>query len=325
MALSREIDSRSTPGALYAYEAYGLVIASELELAGLRAAPAGHAAPEVSIRLGTVDPELPDAVVCAGYFSTAAAAFQLDIASAARYRVREGREIVVDPYPETDPARVRLFLLGSALGALLYQRRLLLLHGSALDTPWGTMVFVGAQGEGKSTLAAHLHRRGYALRSDDVCAVTRGAAGGFEAQPALPLMRLCEDALAQLEGLPGHAREATFDVDKFVVALRQPGVAGASRITAVHLLTSHEDAEITLCPMRGFDRMNLLMGNLYRPEYLRGMASAGEVMRVAAALVAETPVYEVRRPRDIARMDEILDLLETQWRGMPRMDGEHTD
>jgi hypothetical protein len=138
----------------------------------------------------------------------------LDVPGVARYRVEDGNCILIEPLPESSVEMIRLFLLGSMMGALLYQRGLFPLHGSAVETPWGGMVFVGAQGAGKSTLAAEFHRCGYRLLSDDVCAVQK-TAQGLVILPAVAQVRLCADAYERL-GNPAGAR---FDFDKFIMPM----------------------------------------------------------------------------------------------------------
>jgi len=63
---------------------------------------------------------------------------------------------------------VRLYLLGSAWGALCYQRDLLVLHASAVRVDGRAVAFCGRPGMGKSTLAAWLAESGHALVSDDL-------------------------------------------------------------------------------------------------------------------------------------------------------------
>src|SRR5690606_10479084 len=90
------------------------------------------------------------------------------IPGAAIYRVRDGCEIAVSPFEDADPGLVRLYVLGSCMGALLLQRRMLPLHGSALAIDGKAYVIVGPSGAGKSTLAAALAARGQRLISDDI-------------------------------------------------------------------------------------------------------------------------------------------------------------
>src|SRR5687768_17607128 len=49
----------------------------------------------------------------------------LVIDGVARYLVKDGSEIVIEPHPGVPDANVRLYLLGSAMGVLLHQRGLL--------------------------------------------------------------------------------------------------------------------------------------------------------------------------------------------------------
>ena len=61
-----------------------------------------------------------------------------------------------DPAPGRDlyESDVRVFLLGSCIGALLHQRGILVLHAGAIHTDKGAVLFTGPWGIGKSTLLA---------------------------------------------------------------------------------------------------------------------------------------------------------------------------
>ena len=138
---------------LNAYWAYGLSIHAELACPELPFLALEAGKPDVTIRLL---PSSEDALepLENGYYEVQPGIFRLAVQGVAQYRVEEGSRIFIEPLPDVPLEKVRLFLLGSAMGALLYQRGLFPLHGSAVETPWGAMIFVGAQGAGKSTLAA---------------------------------------------------------------------------------------------------------------------------------------------------------------------------
>jgi hypothetical protein len=179
---------------LNAYWAYGIRIHAEIICPELLPHPQPIGNPDVTIRL------LPPIESVAenlekGYFEVRSGVFRLAVTGVAQYLVEEGSRISVEPVAGAAPEEIRLFLLGSAMGALLYQRGLFPLHGSAVETAWGAMIFVGEQGVGKSTLAAHFHRMGYRLLSDDVCAVAVGPEG-LQVLPALAQFRLCADTNA---------------------------------------------------------------------------------------------------------------------------------
>ena len=67
---------------------------------------------------------------------------------------------------------VRLYILGTCMGALLLQRKILPLHGSAIAINGKAYAIVGDSGAGKSTLASAFLNKGYQLLSDDVIPVS---------------------------------------------------------------------------------------------------------------------------------------------------------
>ena len=66
----------------------------------------------------------------------------------------------------------RLYILGTCMGAILMQRKILPLHGSVIAIDGKAYAIVGDSGAGKSTLASAFLKRGYQLLTDDVIAVS---------------------------------------------------------------------------------------------------------------------------------------------------------
>ncbi|MGA2571992.1 MAG: hypothetical protein ABSF23_15895 [Terracidiphilus sp.] len=198
--------------------------------------------------------------------------------------------------------------MGSAMGALLYQRGLFPLHGSAIETNWGAMIIVGAQGIGKSTLAAEFHRRGYRLLSDDVCAVA-STPQGLMVLPAPAHFRLCADAYERL-GTPQGAR---FNVDKFVVPMNEGYCSHPVSLKAIHVLTEQESVDPEFKDLRGFDRIKSLLENLYRPQYLEGQSTQRDLMSLAAKIAGKAAIVEVSRRRDPKAIESLAAFLESSW------------
>jgi len=168
------------------YFAYGLRIRSDLSLPEL---PLVEGAPDVEIVYGRVDPlqgevKAEGARFRAGERETSL--FQEDLGSVL---VRDGREIVVDPAPNSDDLLLRSFILDSAMAVLLHQRGLLVMHGSSAALDGGAVIFLGRPGAGKSTTAAALYRRGYAVIGDEVVAI-RVDEGGPDVFPSFPRIKL---------------------------------------------------------------------------------------------------------------------------------------
>jgi hypothetical protein len=298
---------------LNAYWAYGLRIHADLVCPELRPHPQETGNPDVTIRLL---PSAEDALESLenGYYEVQPRIFRLAVPGVAQYRIEEGSRIFIEPLPDVPLEKVRLFLLGSAMGALLYQRGLFPLHGSAVETPWGAMIFVGAQGAGKSTLAAQFHRKGYRLLSDDVCAVAP-TPEGLQILPALAQLRLCTDAFERL-GAPQGGR---FDVDKFVVPMGEGYCPRPVSLRAIHVLSfsdsknSSSDEAPAFEVIAGFDRVKCLLENLYRPQYLKGQRTQGDLMRLAGLIAQKAILAAVTRRRNPEEIDGLVGFLESAW------------
>jgi hypothetical protein len=91
------------------------------------------------------------------------------------------------------------YLLGPVLGIVLRLRGITCLHASAVALEDHCIVFVGAEGAGKSTTAAAFAREGHGVLSDDVVALAESESGYLVA-PAYPHLCLWSDSVAMLYG-----------------------------------------------------------------------------------------------------------------------------
>ena len=289
------------------YWAYGLCIQANMECPEIVSASIEAEIPDVEIRLLPPEATALESLEN-GHYEVHPGVFRLTVPGVALYRVEEGRRIFITPLPDVPAEKLRLFLLGSAMGALLYQRGLFPLHGSAVETPWGAMIFVGVQGAGKSTLAAQFHRKGYRLLSDDVCAVA-AMPEGLQILPAQAHFRLCADAYERLGNQPG----VRFDVDKYVVPMGEGYCPHPAPLRAIHILVDHDSSTPQFEVLRGFDRVQRILENLYRPHYLKGQGTQSDLMRMAALIAQKTTVAAVHRRRDPDVIDGLVGFLESAW------------
>lgn len=87
------------------------------------------------------------------------------------FEMINGHTIVYEPYTDHLPT-LQLYLMAEAMGIILYQRGLFLLHGSAILLNGKANVVVGTPGAGKSTTAAAFWSAGQTLLSDDLVAIS---------------------------------------------------------------------------------------------------------------------------------------------------------
>ncbi|WP_051743984.1 hypothetical protein [Sphingobium sp. DC-2] len=170
----------------HAYHLFGLRLHSEIALPELSPAPDGAPADVEIVRAPVPHPDGGPTVIGLSIGTQGAIIAVRDIG---RYRIADGARIEIDADPGASERNTRLFLLGSAMGALLHQRRMLPLHANAIDMGGYAIAVAGPSKAGKSTLAAAFLDRGYRLLSDDICVATRNGNGGFGAQPGALLQK----------------------------------------------------------------------------------------------------------------------------------------
>ena len=243
------------------YRAFGLRISSRIPLPELPPALAGsidgssqRAPQSADIQIDWADPGplLAELKACGSNFSYARAGekangkrFLFLIPDTAAYAIEDGRTILVAPLPGADPERVRVYLLGTCMGALLLMRRVLPLHGSAVVIDGRAYAFLGDSGAGKSTLAAACASLGHRLVSDDVVAVALDGEGKPFVQPAYPQQKLWRESLEGL-GMDGGAYRPIYrETEKFAVPATGSFLAEAVPLAGVFELAKRSDAEIS--------------------------------------------------------------------------------
>ena len=283
------------------YSVFGLRVRSELSLPELFPLDGGGVA-DVTIRLGPIDePQQEEGL------HTVEGGLLFVATDAGRYRIANGSEIVVEPTAGAAVRNVRIFLLGSAFGALLHQRGLLPLHANAVEIEGKAVAFMGASGEGKSTLAAWFHDRGYRIIADDVCVVRFDEEGQAYAAPGLPRLRLWSEALQftgrQAAGLERSYVSANQSFDKFDIPV-EPSAAACSDVplAAVYVLDRAE--RFSIDELRGIEAAEVVYANTYRGSYILAADAHHGHWQSAVALVRNTPVYAVSREWNLGKLDE---------------------
>jgi hypothetical protein len=308
-----EPENLRTPGN---YFAFGLHLRSALPLPEVSTLPAGGDAPSVDIRLGNAG-EMPAARYRDAVSEIGADDYLLTIKDVARYRVRNGREIVVDPCSEASDRNVRGFLLGTAIGALCHQRGLLPLHASTIELDGRAIAFAGASGAGKSTLAAFFHSRGYQVLGDDVCVVSFDNRGRPVVRPGLARLKLWRDAAAAL----GHRVEGlAIDVDSLEKYQFSTGTRRGTDPLPLERLYVLDQAcrPADIRRLSGTDAAAALIDNTYRRFLLAPMGHASAYLAQIASLLRQIGVYAVSRQRRfdlLAAEAEALELhfLRKEW------------
>jgi hypothetical protein len=267
----------------------------------------------VVVRYGDVPVALSDPRERGVLYQAQPGQFLLRLNGIANYLVTDGTTITIEPAPTSDAANVRVFLLGEAFNALLHQRGVLPLHGSAIATPWGAVAFVGHSGHGKSTLAGALYQRGYRLLSDDLC-VVRTETGSPMASPAYPALRLWADMLHQLAG-NGSCQRVRAGLEKYYLPTGERFATEAVPLVAVYELTTTNTEELSLSRLDNSDKLAVLVTHTHRGRLLDGLGVRGAHFRQASLVAHQVRVSRVRRPQEPVRLDALVALIESDMQG----------
>lgn len=278
------------------HSVYGLTVATWIPFPELPPAPA-DAPVDAVFRLGKVPTELAGAHVRRSHFQAAPGQLLTGVIAAARFHVREGREVIVQPEPGTTERDLRSLALCSPMGALLHQRGVLPLHASAVVTERGAIAFCGRSGHGKSTLAGLFHRRGHPILADDIAAVTFDHAGRPEVAPGYPQFKMRRDSLAAL----GHGATGLPQVrsphEKFGFALPQGFHTRSEPLVRLYVIEVTESARrLELETLPGAEQLRHLIAHTYRKGYLAGLGRQPAHFQSLARLIATVRVKRIKRP-----------------------------
>ncbi|MEJ1969032.1 MAG: hypothetical protein WDN03_10450 [Rhizomicrobium sp.] len=287
---------------------------SEIALPGRIAADRSGGAADVRIRSGRVPEFLEGAIAAAPTWQMTDRFFVLRIPGVARFLLCDGDTILFEPAPGTPVADLAIFLLGTVFGVLLHQRKYVVLHASAVCVAGRAVLFCGASGAGKSTIAAALGRCGYPLVTDDVCAVTLDRVPVIHPDGRqLKLWSEAIDALDLAAARHGPVRQC---LEKYYV---QPGFAhpAPAPVGAIYVLREpRPPATFGIEPLNPADSAAILHEQAYRRRLVAQMGQTALYFRAAIAIANAAGVFYLTRAMDFADMDRVVALLEDHWRAI---------
>jgi hypothetical protein len=270
--------------------------------------------PDVDIRLGPV-PELRGPLVQAAPHLQIAkdGRCRLDIPGVARYLVKDGCAVVVDPVVDSAPPDIRVILLGTVLGLLCHQRGLFPLHAACLQIGDDAVALSGSPGAGKSTLAAALVQRGHALLADDVCVIDSVASGGPVVLPAFPSLKLRRDALDLLGVSPHGLEQGREGWAKYHLPVREVHRSPPSPVPLRRLLLLEDESAGPLQEIgrwKGFAAVALLVEQVYRRQPARTLGRERALFDGAVRLAQTVSVHRLARRRGADQLDTAVALVE---------------
>lgn len=290
-------------------EAFGFRILSEIPFPELLTPPCREEGADLTVRLEPLYEEWAVMLASPRKIHAAEKQILIHIPDTALFAVREGRSIAVSPVPGADMDKIRLYILGTCMGAVLMQRDLLPLHGSAVAAYGKVCAVVGESGTGKSTLASALMSRGLPLVSDDVIAVRFDGAGVPIVTPSYPQQKLWQESLDAFGMEAGELKPLFERETKFAVPVRNRFAQEELPLGGVFELVKENEGVPRLVAVERLDRMRLLYEHTYRNLLIRRMNRLDWHFQVTAKLAGLVPLYRVIRPETGFTAHELADLI----------------
>jgi hypothetical protein len=234
----------------------------------------------------------------------------LKVDGVARYLICDGCRIVIERAAGAQDDDVRLFLLGSALGALLHQRHAIVLHGSAVIIDGMAVAFLGPSGIGKSTLAVAFGQRGASVLTDDLCvAWPQRASERILIEPGLQESKLWLDSLQHLDidatGLP----RIRSSLEKRALRLGAVFAECAAPLKRIYVLHATNDVRLSIVNLQGAQKFDALKNQTYRVQFLDGLGTRPAHFRNALLLAGQVPIAVLERPRGAFLLEELIELV----------------
>ena len=317
----------------WSYSAFGLQIRANQSIPGLESVAASFRTPDVEIHLGeqpqaasksslqsdkieftssilteTAEPVLRIWEISGGSL------LRMDYIDGTKFWLDQTGKKVWAVWPDTSSREdTATYLLGPVLGFLLRLRGVTCLHASAVAIGDVAVIFVGAQGAGKSTTAAALARRGHAVISDDIVALAERD-GEFYVYPAFPYLCLWPDSVNILYG-PGKALPSfspNYDKRQLLLADNCLGFRDKPMpLGAIYLLgeRSAEDSAPFVEYPKPKESLLALVADSYATNLIDTNTRARE-FELLGRLLRVIPVRRLRPHRDATRIKDLCEIIE---------------
>ena len=294
------------------YKAFGLTIKSEYALLELSRAIIDLEKWDISIELDNLQPKWQSVShQPKQYFHVEENLCMFHVPETAIFLIQNGNKIIVSPHEGVAEDYIRLYLLGTCMGAILMQRRILPLHGSAIAINGKAYAIVGDSGAGKSTTASALLRQGYQLISDDVIPVSFNEQNVPMVTPAYPQQKLWQESIDEFGMESSNFRPIIDRETKFAIPVDSQFCDKPLPLAGVFELMKTEGEKLLFSSVTGLERFHLLFQHTYRNFFIPRAGLMDWHFQTSAKMVNKMSFYRIQRPTSHFTANEITDFILT--------------
>lgn len=289
------------------YQAFGMNIGSEFVIPML---PPGGDGSDVVIRMGCVDEFSGNIVFESEEYKIGTREFLFRVPGVGEFFVSNGKTITVHPAPRSSIDDIYTYLLGTCIGAVLYQKGDVCLHGSVVKINGQGILIAGESGAGKSTVSSLLCKKGYAFLSDDV-ALVRRKEGMVYVYPSYPYKKLWEDAIEALEINEKERNHYPVigDLNKHSICFDDCFYSSSLKLSQMFHLEIADVNTVQIKEVSGVGKMNLLVNNTYRSFLIRYCGLEKKYFDLCSVILDQVKMFEILRPQGKITHEQIAELI----------------
>ncbi|MDP4083159.1 MAG: aldolase [Bacillota bacterium] len=233
-----------------------------------------------------------------------------EVPETAIFSIEDGKRIVVSPSNGAEEDKIRLYILGTCIGAVLIQKKILALHGSAVVIDGKAYAFIGESGAGKSTIATALMNKGYPLLSDDIIPIHFYEDTPFVI-PTYPQQKLWQESLEQF-GMDSLHLSPLFEREtKFSVPVRSNFFNQPLPLAGVFELSKTDIRKCKVNGVKGLQQFPILFKHTFRNIFITAMGLRDWHFSESARLVKKISMYQLQRPFIGFNTDQLVELILT--------------
>ncbi|WP_313114042.1 hypothetical protein [Aequorivita sediminis] len=262
---------------------------------------------DVTIDISNTKKEVANPLYDDGFFKLNQNEFSMTVDGVGSFYASSGNYISLVLDPQASQASIELYLNGSTYGAILHQRKIMPIHGSCFTYNNMGIMLCGESGAGKSSLTASFCHNGSAFLTDDVTPIVFSEGLPF----ILPLsdrIKLWDDSLEQLKLEKGELAQIYQDYQKFYLPVDSE-ITNPYPLHLIFVIDEHDNGEVKFTELEGIARFTALRNEIYRWEYLQGMAaSEAKYLNNLIDISTNVKVIQVFRPEEI-KIDTLRSIL----------------
>jgi hypothetical protein len=225
------------------------------------------------------------------------------------FSAREGKKIVVSPAEGADDGLIRLYILGTCMGAILMQRKILPLHGSAVVINGKAYAFIGNSGAGKSTLASAFLKEGYHILTDDIIAVSFAKDNTPIVTPSYPQQKLWQESLNKFGIETSGYRSIYGRETKYCVPVFSQYSPDPVPLAGVFELVKMENKMVEAAPVEKLSGLHTLFKHTYRNFLIPRLELMEWHFGISANIVNQMNIYQLWRPISTFSVAQLVDVI----------------